>query len=93
MQSLSFPAMAEGMIVAADMKYLPGTQLAGAVDLEIPELGISPCSSHPEVHSEVLLEEQVCMEPSHAPIQSAAMSCVTSLDKALARMENRNTDD
>ncbi|KYO24862.1 hypothetical protein Y1Q_0023737 [Alligator mississippiensis] len=52
------------MIVAADMKYLPGTQLAGAVDLEIPELGISPCSSHPEVHSEVLLEEQ-CRNSVH----------------------------
>ncbi|KAM9132712.1 uncharacterized protein ACDP82_008798 [Pangshura tecta] len=50
--------LSEGMILTDDMKYLPGPRPAGAVALEIPEFGISPCSSPPSVCLEAQLEEE-----------------------------------
>lgn len=58
------------MILTNDMKYLPGPRPTGAVDLEIPEFGISPCSSLLSVCSEAQFEEKVCMKPFHTAVQS-----------------------
>ncbi|XP_065406983.1 uncharacterized protein LOC101953297 isoform X2 [Chrysemys picta bellii] len=59
--------LSERMILTDDMKYLPGPRPARAVDLEIPEFGISPCSSPLSVCSEAQPEEEVAETESESP--------------------------
>ncbi|XP_044878616.1 uncharacterized protein LOC123373646 isoform X1 [Mauremys mutica] len=59
--------LSERMILTDDMKYLPGPRPAGAVALEIPEFGISPCSSPPSVCLEAQPEEEVAETESESP--------------------------
>nr|XP_048713306.1 uncharacterized protein LOC125639725 [Caretta caretta] len=58
--------LSERMILTDYMKYLPGPRPAEAVDLEIPEFGISPCSSPLSVCSEAQPEEEVAEAESES---------------------------
>nr|XP_025038925.1 uncharacterized protein C3orf22 homolog isoform X1 [Pelodiscus sinensis] len=59
--------LSERMILTDDMKYLLGPRTTRDVDLEIPEFGISPCSSPHSVCSEAHLEEKVSEAESESP--------------------------